>query len=70
MKFSELTLEERVQKGIAAAGFEDCMPVQEEVLKYSLSGQDVLVQSQTGSGKTAAFLITILERYLEKANGA
>ncbi len=65
MKFSELNLKEEVLKGIESVGFEDCTAVQEKVLPITLSGRDTMVQSKTGSGKTAVFLITILEHYLE-----
>nr|MDA3832305.1 DEAD/DEAH box helicase [Spirochaetales bacterium] len=66
MKFSELQLTQKTREGIEAAGFESCMPVQEKVFEKSLSGGDVMVQSQTGTGKTAAFLITILEKIAKK----
>jgi len=59
MKFSELNLDEKILKGIEKAGFVNCTEVQAETLKHSLSGKDVLVQSQTGTGKTAAFLVTV-----------
>ncbi|HOP63546.1 MAG TPA: DEAD/DEAH box helicase [Spirochaetota bacterium] len=59
MKFSELNLDEKILKGTEKAGFVKCTEVQAETLRHSLSGVDVLVQSQTGTGKTAAFLITV-----------
>ncbi len=59
MKFSELNLDDKILKGTEKAGFVNCTEVQAETLKYSLSGKDVLVQSQTGTGKTAAFLVTV-----------
>lgn len=62
MTFKDLNLNENLQKGIDDAGFVDCMPVQERTFEHSLQGIDVIVQSQTGSGKTAAFLITIFQR--------
>lgn len=65
MKFSELNLKEEVLNGIKSVGFEDCTLVQEKVLPVTLAGNDVMVQSKTGSGKTAVFLITILQRYME-----
>jgi ATP-dependent RNA helicase RhlB len=64
MKFKELPLHPEVMKGIAAAGFTDCMPVQEKVLPGALQGKDVMAQSKTGSGKTAVFLITLLQKYV------
>lgn len=59
MKFTEFNLHPDLQKAIDEAGFQECFPVQVETLKRTLAGKDVLVQSKTGTGKTAAFLITI-----------
>ncbi len=64
MEFSELPLHEQVLEGTRAAHFTQCMPVQERVLPISISGSDVMVQSKTGSGKTAVYVITFLERFL------
>ena len=64
MLFSELNLHEQVLEGTRAAKFESCMPVQERVLPVSIEGSDVMVQSKTGSGKTAVYVITFLEKYL------
>lgn len=66
MKFSDFKLNENLQRGIDEAGFSECMPVQAETLAHSLKGRDVLVQSQTGSGKTAAFLVTIFQHFLDE----
>jgi len=70
MKFNELPLHEDVMKGIEAAGFVDCMPVQERVLPGALQGKDVMVQSKTGSGKTAVFLVTLLQKFAEARDEA
>src|SRR5215472_13728748 len=51
-------------EGIRAAGFTHCTPIQEKVLPLSLAGRDVAGQAQTGTGKTAAFLITFFARML------
>jgi len=59
MKFTEFNLDEKILKGIEKAGFVDCTEVQAESLKYTLDGRDILVQSQTGTGKTAAFMIPL-----------
>ena len=64
MKFTEFNLHPNLQKGIAHAQYIDCMPVQEQVLLQAFGGQDLYVQSQTGTGKTAAFLILIFQRLL------
>ncbi|MCP5108842.1 MAG: DEAD/DEAH box helicase [bacterium] len=66
MKFTELNLEKNLMKGIEDAEFSTLMPVQEETFVHSLKGKDVMVQSQTGTGKTAAFLITIFNHFLDK----
>jgi ATP-dependent RNA helicase RhlB len=64
MEFQELNLHPDLQKGIDEAGFTTCMPVQEMVFAHSLSGGDIYAQSQTGTGKTAAFLISIMQRIM------
>lgn len=53
-----------VRQGIAEAGFVFATPIQEKTLPISLTGRDVAGQAQTGTGKTAAFLITIFTRLL------
>ncbi|MGE4453244.1 MAG: DEAD/DEAH box helicase [Sphaerochaeta sp.] len=65
MKFTELPLSEQVLKGIESAGFSDCTEVQEKVLPTSLTRRDVMVQSKTGSGKTAVYVLTILESFVQ-----
>jgi ATP-dependent RNA helicase RhlB len=66
MKFADLNINDKLMKGIEEAGFSTLMPVQEETLAHTLKGRDAYVQSQTGTGKTAAFLITIFQSFLEK----
>ena len=61
MQFDQLPIDERILLGIRDAGFTECTPVQEATFKHSLSGSDICAQSQTGTGKTAAFLITIFQ---------
>ncbi len=62
MFFKELALNPGLQRGIAERGYTEMTPVQEQTLAETLQGLDVAVQSQTGTGKTAAFLITLFER--------
>lgn len=59
MHFSELDLSQDLARGIADLEFETCTDVQAATFEHTLGGRDVAVQSQTGTGKTAAFLITI-----------
>ncbi|MDR3312801.1 MAG: DEAD/DEAH box helicase [Spirochaetaceae bacterium] len=70
MKFSEFNLHSDVLKGIESAGYVDCTPVQEEVLRSALEGSDLYVQSQTGTGKTAAFLVSIIQELLTREEAA
>jgi len=66
MKFNELNLKPRLLQGIEDRGYREMTPVQEQTLFHTLKGRDVAVQSQTGTGKTAAFLITLYERMLNE----
>ena len=68
MEFHELNLHPDLQKGIDEAGFTTCMPVQEMVFSHSLAGGDIYAQSQTGTGKTAAFLISIMQRIMSESS--
>lgn len=71
MDFTEFALHEELLKGIQAAGYVTCTPVQEQVLNTSQQGADLYVQSQTGTGKTAAYLVSIIQEMLSKSeNGA
>lgn len=67
MKFDRLNLHEKLLKGIKDAGFEKCTPVQEQSLPESLAGKDIIVQSQTGTGKTAVYLLSILNKLESEA---
>jgi len=64
MKFTELNLDDRLMRGIEELRFETCTDVQAETFQHALRGRDVAVQSQTGTGKTAAFLISIFQLWL------
>ena len=64
MDFTEFNLHESLMKGIEKAGYKTCTPVQEQVLKAGLTGDDLYVQSQTGTGKTAAYLTLMLQQLL------
>ena len=69
MNFSQLKLDPGLLRGIAERGYTEMTPVQEQTLSQTLQGKDAAVQSQTGTGKTAAFLVTIFERRLQGSNG-
>jgi len=66
LRFDELNLPDAVMKGLADAGFDHCTPIQAETLPVALEGGDIAGQAQTGTGKTAAFLVamfTQMERH-------
>src|SRR5512134_76383 len=60
--FSELGLSEELLKAIDKLGFEQAAPIQAEAIPVLMAGRDVVGQSQTGSGKTAAFAIPAIEK--------
>ncbi|MBV0929655.1 DEAD/DEAH box helicase [Lentilactobacillus sp. IMAU92037] len=62
MKFSELGLSDRLLSAISSSGFEEATPIQAETIPMVLKGQDVIGQAQTGTGKTAAFGLPILQK--------
>lgn len=64
MKFDELQLDQEILEGISDAGFERCTEVQAKSIPLVLTGSDVMVQSQTGTGKTAAFLLPMFQLLL------
>ncbi|MFP3983069.1 MAG: DEAD/DEAH box helicase [Desulfurivibrionaceae bacterium] len=66
VRFHDHDLPDPVMRGIHEAGFEYCTPIQAEILKHTLSGNDATGRAQTGTGKTAAFLITIFSRLLSQ----
>ena len=64
MKFNELRIHSDLIKGLEKAKYIDATPVQEAVLAEALEGNDLYVQSQTGTGKTAAYLIPMIQSLL------
>ena len=66
LRFDSLPIHESILAGIRDAGFEFCTPIQADTLPIALQGHDVAGQAQTGTGKTAAFLIAAYQRLLTK----
>jgi ATP-dependent RNA helicase RhlB len=64
LRFDSLVLHETVQAGIRDAGFDFCTPIQASTLPIALNNGDVAGQAQTGTGKTAAFLVATFQRLL------
>ncbi len=70
MKFTEFGFDQRLMEGIDAAGYEAATPVQEQVIPHILTGKDVIASAQTGTGKTAAFLLPLINNILNgNSNG-
>ena len=65
MKFSELQLNDNVLEALDAMRFEECTPIQEQAIPVILEGRDLIAVAQTGTGKTAAFLLPILNKLSE-----
>ena len=64
-RFQDYALPDPLMRAIDDLGFEFCTPIQGRALPFSLADYDVTGQAQTGTGKTAAFLITLLTRFWE-----
>lgn len=62
MKFSELNLDDSVLQALDAMRFEECTPVQEHTIPVILEGKDLIGVAQTGTGKTAAYLLPVLNQ--------
>ena len=67
LRFASLALDDKLHRGIRDAGFEFCTPIQAKTLPIALGNRDVAGQAQTGTGKTAAFLIAAYQRLLDSA---
>ncbi len=65
MRFDELRLLEPIVRAVADAGYAQCTPIQAEAIPVALAGRDVLGCARTGTGKTAAFSIPMLQRLAE-----
>src|SRR5438445_6073955 len=62
MRFSDFKLSESILRAVAAEGYVTATPIQERAIPQALAGRDVLGCAQTGTGKTAAFALPILDR--------
>ena len=69
IRFSSFNFAKEIMQGIEDAGFSNCTPIQAATIPLVLAGRDVAGQAQTGTGKTAAFLLTTFQRLLEKPPG-
>jgi ATP-dependent RNA helicase RhlB len=69
-RFHDLGLPEPVMHAIADLGFQYCTPIQAEILPSTLQGKDATGRAQTGTGKTAAFIITVISQMIHKPASA
>ncbi|MFZ4770476.1 MAG: DEAD/DEAH box helicase [Ferruginibacter sp.] len=68
MKFTEFDFDERLMEGIEASNYEEATPVQQQVIPLILQGKDIIASAQTGTGKTAAFLLPLIHKILTGKN--
>ena len=68
--YSTLPLAEPLQRAVAELGFETMTPIQAQAIPVVLAGQDVMGAAQTGTGKTAAFSLPLLQRLLRHENAS
>ncbi|HRI24923.1 MAG TPA: DEAD/DEAH box helicase [Ferruginibacter sp.] len=64
MNFTEFGFDARLMEGIDASGYEEATPVQEQVIPLVMAGKDVIASAQTGTGKTAAFLLPLINKII------
>jgi ATP-dependent RNA helicase RhlE len=69
LSFSEFQLDAALHHGIQNLGFTEATPIQKEAIPPALAGRDILACAKTGSGKTAAFALPILQRLMGKPHG-
>ena len=65
MNFTQFNLDSRLMAGIKKAGYEVATPIQEAAIPLALAGHDLIGTAQTGTGKTAAFVLPILQKLLD-----
>ncbi|GAB4462032.1 MAG: DEAD/DEAH box helicase [Anaerolineales bacterium] len=69
MNFEQFNLDSRLMQGIKLAGYETATPIQEAAIPAALRGRDIIGTAQTGTGKTAAFVLPILNKLLDGPKG-
>src|SRR5512138_3112913 len=70
MSFSYFDLDPRLQTGVRAMGFTNPTPIQIATIPTALTGQDILGSAETGTGKTAAYLLPLLQRLMGRPTRA
>ena len=62
MRYEDTQIDERILRAVREMGYEEMTPIQEQAIPLFMTGQDMIGQAQTGTGKTAAFGIPILQK--------
>ena len=70
MKFNQIGLKKELEEGLEMMGFENTTPIQERAIPLILEGKDIIACAQTGTGKTAAFVLPILSLLSEQKNNS
>lgn len=69
MEFKEIALNDKLLEGIEAIGYKETTVVQEKAIPVILEGKDVIASAQTGTGKTAAFLLPVINKIINRPHG-
>ncbi|WP_107960245.1 DEAD/DEAH box helicase [Neisseria cinerea] len=67
IKFADLNLDKNILSAISSEGYESPTPIQAQAIPFALEGRDIMASAQTGSGKTAAFLLPTLQRLTKRS---
>ena len=67
IKFSDLNLDKNILSAVSSEGYESPTPIQAQAIPFALEGRDIMASAQTGSGKTAAFLLPTLQRLTKRS---
>lgn len=67
IKFADLNLDKNILSAVSSEGYESPTPIQAQAIPFALDGRDIMASAQTGSGKTAAFLLPTLQKLTERS---
>ena len=67
IKFADLNLDKNILSAVSSEGYESPTPIQAQAIPFALDGRDIMASAQTGSGKTAAFLLPTLQRLTKRS---
>ena len=67
IKFADLNLDKNILSALKSAGYEEPTPIQAQSIPAALANQDIMASAQTGSGKTAAFLLPSLQKIIKRS---